>query len=257
MVAIATLLIVVTVTLIVNRVGTIALSSTGLSTEVAHFQARSALTGVGFTTSETELIVNHPVRRRIVLALMLTGNAGLITIIGTLVVGFAETGDTSQTLLKLATLAGGLLLILLASKSAVIDRWLSALIGWSLRRFTQLDVRDYVALLDLASGYAVVELGVEADSWVAKHRIVDLHLPQEGVLILGIRRADGTFVGAPRGHTRIREHDTLILYGYADVLDDLGQRKVGREGDRAHVEIISEISVRHAIEDSDDAEASG
>lgn len=42
MIAIATLLVVVTMTLIVNRVGAIALTATGVSTEVAHFQARSA-----------------------------------------------------------------------------------------------------------------------------------------------------------------------------------------------------------------------
>lgn len=60
MVAIAILLVVITLTLIVIRVGTIALTATGLSVEVAHFQSRSALTGVGFT--ESELIVNHPVR---------------------------------------------------------------------------------------------------------------------------------------------------------------------------------------------------
>jgi hypothetical protein len=68
MIAITTLLAVVAITLIVNRVGSIALVSTGLSAEVTHFQARSALTGVGFSTAESELIVNHPVRRRIVLS---------------------------------------------------------------------------------------------------------------------------------------------------------------------------------------------
>ncbi|REK17822.1 MAG: potassium transporter TrkA [Actinobacteria bacterium] len=249
MVAIATLLVVVVVTLIINRVGAIALTTTGLSSEVANFQARSALTGVGFTTNETELIVSHPVRRRIVLTLMLLGNAGLVTIIGTLVVGFAGEDPNASTLLKLGLLAGGLVVILVGARSRVIDRLLTEVIAWSLKTFTQLEVRDYVQLLNLSSDYAVAELGVEADSWVAKHRLIDLQLPEEGVLVLGIQRSDGTFVGAPRGHTRIREHDTLILYGYSDVLEDLGKRKVGREGDRAHIEITTEISARQAIED--------
>lgn len=249
MVAIATLLVVVTVTLIINRVGAIALMTTGLSQEVANFQARSALTGVGFTTTETELIVNHPVRRRIVLTLMLLGNAGLVTIIATLVVGFADTGSPVDTLLKLALLAGGLALILIAARSRAIDSIMSAVIAWSLRRFTQLEVRDYVQLLNLSADYAVAEIGVEADSWVVKHQLVDLHLPEEGVLVLGIQRADGTFVGAPRGHTRIREHDTLVVYGYADVLDDLQARKVGPDGDRSHMELSTDVSVRHAIDD--------
>jgi hypothetical protein len=254
MIAIATLLVVITLTLIVNRVGTIALTTTGLSVEVAHFQARSALTGVGFTTTESELIVNHPVRRRIVLTLMLFGNAGLVTIIATLVVGFAGTGDSVNVLVRLLTLAGGLLLILLAARSRAIDRLLSKATSSALRRFTKLEVRDYVQLLDLASNYAVAELGVEADSWVAEHRLADLQLPAEGVLVLGIRRTDGTFLGAPRGHTRVHEHDTLILYGFADVLEELGLRRVGMEGDRAHVEHVSEIEERLAEEEATDPE---
>lgn len=252
MVAIASLLVIVTSTLIINKVGTIALTSTGLSTEVAHFQARSALLGVGFTTSESDLVVNHPVRRRIVLSLMLVGNAGLVTIIGTVVVGFAGVANDTDVLLKVGTLGLGLLLILLAARNRSVDHALSRLISGALRRFTDLEVRDYVQLLDLASNYAVVELGVDANSWVAEHRLADLRLPDEGVLVLGIRRADGTFVGAPRGHSHLHEHDTLILYGYADVLDELRKRKVGMEGDRAHTLHIPEISERQAEEDAAD-----
>ena len=252
MIAIATLLVVVTVTLIVNRVGAIALTATGVSTEVAHFQARSALTGVGFTTSESDLIVNHPVRRRIVLSLMLVGNAGLVTIIATVVVGFAGEGDAGGVLARVGTLVSGLLLILLAARSRFIDRILSRLITAALRRFTRLELRDYVQLLDLASNYAVAELGVEADSWVAEHQLADLHLPAEGVLVLGIRRSDGTFIGAPRGHTAVHQHDTLVVYGFADVLEDLGTRKVGMEGDRAHIQHVSEIAERQAEEEATD-----
>lgn len=248
MIAIATLLVVVTLTLIVNRVGTIALTATGLSSEVAHFQSRSALTGVGFTSVESELIVNHPVRRRIVLTLMLLGNAGSVTVIGTLVVGLAGTGDTTGALVRVSTLAVGLLLILLAGRSKFIDRVLSKGISWALRKFTKLEVRDYVQLLDLASNFAVAELGVEANSWIADHELSDLHLPDEGVLVLGVRRADGTFIGAPRGQTLIHEHDTLILYGYADILNELGKRRVGMEGDRSHSERMTEVADRHAKE---------
>lgn len=250
MIAIATLLIVVTVTLIVNRVGAIALTTTGLSAEVAEFQARSALTGVGFTTSETEQVVNHPVRRRIVLSLMLVGNAGLVTIIGTLVVGFADSGDSGDALLRLVTLVVGLLLILVLARNHTVNRLLSKAISVSLRRFTNLDVRDYVQLLDLAKNYAVGEVGVEADSWVAEHQLADLHLPDEGVLVLGIQRADGTFIGAPRGNTEVHENDTLIVYGYADVIEELGVRKVGPQGDQEHEEVASEVSERQAAEES-------
>lgn len=82
MVALATVLVVLLVSLLITRVATVALTLTGLSREVARFQARSALSGTGFTTSEAEAVVNDPVRRRIVMALMLVGSAGIVTAAG-------------------------------------------------------------------------------------------------------------------------------------------------------------------------------
>lgn len=252
MIAVVSLLVVVTITLIINRIGAIALVATGLSMEVAHFQARSALTGVGFTTSETELIVQHPSRRRIVLLLMLVGNAGLATIIATLVLGLTGEQDAGSLALRVVTLIVGLVVLLMLFRSRGVDRRLTRTITWALRRFTTLDVRDFVQLLDLASDYTVAEIPVESDSWIAERNLSDLHLPEEGVLVLGVRRRDGTFVGAPRGHTAIHEHDTLVVYGFADVIADLGVRKLGHEGDRAHLVFTDEIVERQAKEDEID-----
>ena len=50
MVSILTLLLVMTLSILLTRVATVALTHTGLSRESAKFQARSAFTGVGFTT---------------------------------------------------------------------------------------------------------------------------------------------------------------------------------------------------------------
>ncbi len=137
-------------------------------------------------------------------------------------------------------------------RSRRVDNLVTRVIAAALRRFTTLEVRDYVQLLDLASDYAVAEVPVESDSWVAEHDLSALHLPEEGVLVLGVRRADGAFIGAPRGHTAIHEHDTLVVYGFADVIADLGARKVGFEGDRAHAEFSEEIVERQAREDETD-----
>ena len=75
---IVTLLIIVMLSLLITRIASEALTHTGLSRESARFQARSAFSGVGFTTSESEQVVNHPVRRRILMVLMMLGNAGIV-----------------------------------------------------------------------------------------------------------------------------------------------------------------------------------
>ena len=96
MVAIATLLIIVSLSLVVNRIATVALMFTGLSKDAARFQSRSAFTGAGFTTTESELIVQHPVRRRIIMMLMFLGNAGLITVIATLMSGLVSLDSANR-----------------------------------------------------------------------------------------------------------------------------------------------------------------
>jgi NhaP-type Na+/H+ or K+/H+ antiporter len=94
MLAILSLLVILSLSLLITRVATVALTYTGMSRESARFQARSAFTGTGFTTSESEKIVTHPVRRRIILLLMLFGNAGIVAVVTSLILTFVgeETG---------------------------------------------------------------------------------------------------------------------------------------------------------------------
>ena len=64
MIPIISLLLVILFSIIFVRIGAVALEMTGLSREVAAFQAQSAYTGVGFTTSESEYVMSHPVEGR-------------------------------------------------------------------------------------------------------------------------------------------------------------------------------------------------
>ncbi|RME51644.1 MAG: potassium transporter TrkA, partial [Caldilineae bacterium] len=90
MTSLISLLVVVALSVIIARIATVALTLTGLSRDVAQFQARSAFTGAGFTTSESEYVVNHPVRRRIVLWLMFLGNLGIVTAVSSLLLTFVD-----------------------------------------------------------------------------------------------------------------------------------------------------------------------
>ncbi|MEL7419682.1 MAG: potassium transporter TrkA, partial [Cyanobacteria bacterium J06555_3] len=72
--ALISVLVAITLSLLITRIATEALTLTGLSRTSARFQARSAFTGTGFATSESEAIVKHPLRRRIIMWLMFLGN---------------------------------------------------------------------------------------------------------------------------------------------------------------------------------------
>ncbi|MFC1761652.1 TrkA C-terminal domain-containing protein [Planctomycetota bacterium] len=240
MLAIFSLLIVLMMSLLVTRVAAMALTLTGMSQEVARFQARSAFTGVGFTTHEAEEVLAHPVRRRIVMLLMLLGNLGVGAVVATLMLSVMQTAESEYWWLKLISLVVGLLLLTLAANNRHIERFLNRLIAKGLQRWSNLQARDYVALLQLQDGYAVSELLVEPNDWLAKKTLMELKLPREGVLILGIKRTAGVFLGTPTADMDVHAGDTLILYGPVGRIEELDQRRRGRKGDVAHREAIEE-----------------
>lgn len=240
MAALASVLIVLSLSLLINRIATIALTLTGLSPQAASFQARSAFTGVGFTTQEAEKVVSHPVRRRIIMWLMLLGNVGVVTTISSLLLTFVNTVGPSEWLLRLLILGIGFLILWLLAQSKWIDRRISRLIHWALRKWTRLDVRDYNRLLHLSGNYTVTELKVQPNDWLANSSLKDLGLKQEGIIVLGIHRANGRYVGAPKGDTCIHPQDTLVLYGQLHLVNELDQRNADITGEQAHHRAVSE-----------------
>lgn len=226
--AILSLLIVISLSILIIRIGTVAFTMTGLAEDVARFQSLSAFSGAGFTTSEAESIVKDPARRKIVSLLIRLGSAGVVTAISTLVLSFVGAeGALSERLL---VLLGGLVLIIIISRSDYFNRLLTPLIQHVLKRYTKLDLHDYADLLHLHQNYRVVEIEVEQDSWLGSKRLKDLNLPAEGVIILGVLRAkSGKYIGAPGPDLQLRIQDQVILYGRAPRLKELSDRFSGNE----------------------------
>ena len=262
MIGLITLFIVVIVSLLVTRVATVMLTLTGLSQEAAKFQARSAFSGAGFTTTESESVVNHPVRRRIILALVLWGNAGIVTVLGSLFLSFGRLDDSNDVWQRIALLLGGLLAVYFVSRSRLADRILTRAIERLLRRFTDLDTKDYVGLLRLSNSWVVAELEVGPEDWVCDIALEELHLPEEGIVVLGIERRAGLWVGAPSGKTVIHAGDIAVLYGTQDAIDRLDHRSRGAEGelDRLASEVdytetyLAQQEIDHQLEDEVDAQ---
>ncbi len=238
MIAVISFFAVVTLSILVTRIATIALVHTGLSRHSARFQARSAFSGAGYTTSESEQIVSHPVRRRIVLLLMLLGNAGIVTAVSSLILTFVDGSDTSSLTRNVILLVAGLALLWTIASSSWVDRKLSKLISYALDRFTDLDVRDYASLMQLDDGHRLIELAIDERHWLARQSLADCRIRDEGVVVLGIRRSDGTYLGAPNGETLVVPGDSLVLYGAVEALHDLNCRSKTLRGDDEHREAV-------------------
>ena len=238
------LLSVVVVSLLVVRVATVALTLTGVSKDVARFEARSAFTGSGYTTKQTELIMGHPVRRRIVLTLMLLGSAGHVTVISSLIFSvFGGSGGGNAipflaTCLRIVAILAGLGLLWIIGTSEWIDRQTTRVITQALKRFTDIELIDYVGLLRISGGYEVAELLVNSQSWLVDKSLSELRLTDENVLILGVHRPDGQYIGTPPHNYILRESDNLIIYGPKAVIQDIDSRPSGEEGQQAHLESV-------------------
>jgi len=251
MIAVGTVLVVAVISLLITRVATVAFVLTGMSQEAARFQARSALTGTGFTTTESESVVGHPVRRRIVMALMLLGGAGIVTTLATLVIGFANT-TRGEAYLRLGILLGALTLLVLVSRTRWFNRALSPLVMRLVGRYTDLEARDYAQLLHLGGRWSVGEVAVREGDWLAGRRLAELDLRAEGVAVLGIERPDGRYIGAPGFDTRVEAGEILLLYGQQERLNELDQRPAGADGDRAHAAAVAAQRRAAAEEHSED-----
>ncbi len=238
--------------LVITRVATIALAMTGLSSETARFQARSAFTGTGFTTAEAEQVVSHPVRRRIIMWLMIFRSAGIVTIVLSLILSLGGSEASGHRAARLLWLLAGVLTLWLIARSKLIEVYLGRLIQRLLHDWTDLDTRDYASLLRLSGDYRIMELQIERGDWLADKSIASCKLRQEGVNILAVKRHNGDYVGVPHGQTTIRPDDVLILYGRAENLRELDKRRSDTAGDQAHDRAIDRQRQDKHIQDERD-----
>ncbi len=242
LIALISFLLIILFSIIIVRIGTVALQMTGLSREVAAFQAQSAFSGVGFTTSESEYVVTHPVRRRIIRILMLLGSAGFTSAMATLILTFVGQSPEEMAI-RGFWLFIGLAVLFFFGKSKLVDRGLSWVIEKALDKFTNLRLYDYEELLGLSRGYGIAQFRVKRDSWLVGRKLRDLRLEDEGVLVLAIYRRlrdREVFIGAPRPDLEILENDVLVCYGPEETLMKLSKRLKGLAGDREHIEAVRE-----------------
>ena len=191
------LLLIVTIALLVVRVEATSLMMTGLSWDTANFQAYSAVFGVGFTTREAEMVVNHPVRRRIIRHLILAGNIGLTSALATVVVTFVQTREPAEVMGMVGLVLAGIIVLVLLGKLDVMRWLLDPLIRRALAKSGAVRALDYELLLRVQSGYCISEVEIFNDHLLAGKALGDSRPADLGLIVLGITRTDGTFIGAP------------------------------------------------------------
>jgi hypothetical protein len=216
MTAIITLIFIALFSFLAIKVATIALMMTGLSFDTASFQSYSAFFGVGFTTREAELVVNHPVRRRIIRDLILVGNIGLTSALATMVATFVQGNNVFESLMIILAAVAIALVISYIGRLRWFRRALDRIIAYSLSRAGLVRALDYELLLRVDHGYVVSEYLVEDGNPLVGKMLRHSRPWDSGVVILAVRRNDVLLPGIPGPSDVIEVGDVLVIYGQED-----------------------------------------
>jgi hypothetical protein len=163
--------------LFVVRIGGTALKLTGMSLDAARFQSISALTGTGFTTQEAETTMHHPLRRRVLIALMFTGHLGVVSLASAVILGVstAQEGSVAWTVLYMLL---AVFVICAVAMSDALDTFICGAIATGLKRLGWFDGGQHLVITELPDGTQIAE-------HVAHHHC-NIDPPSLGLVILHI-----------------------------------------------------------------------
>ncbi|MCE9519377.1 MAG: TrkA C-terminal domain-containing protein [Verrucomicrobia bacterium] len=202
------------ISLLIIRIGSTALMMTGLSWDTASFQSYSAFFGVGFTTKEAEMVVNHPVRRRIIRDLILAGNIGLTSGMVTLIVTVLQEKNWLNPLTAIGAIVGTIVVLLLLFKIGIFQRLLDHVIQRALEKAGLVRALDYELLLRIQSGFCVSEIEILPKTCLAGLMLKVTRPADWGVLIMAISRDGKVMDGIPGPRTVVQSGDVVTAYGH-------------------------------------------
>ncbi|AEF94550.1 TrkA-C domain protein [Desulfotomaculum nigrificans CO-1-SRB] len=205
---------------IIVEIAAIALKITGMDLHKARFQALSALVTVGYTTSDSELVVQHPARRRIIMVLMVVGYLGTATMVTALI----NILQHPLTLIQVASAVGILLLTVSLLSSQRFRQKIDKGIEQRLSRNQSLRKRTVEEVLRLDRQYGVAEVILKENNDLVGQTIASSKIRDKGIFILAIERGQN-FTHSPRGGEILQLGDKLIVYGKIFSIHELSYPK--------------------------------
>ncbi|KAF0820682.1 hypothetical protein KIS4809_0209 [Bacillus sp. ZZV12-4809] len=202
------ILIYLGIVLAVIEINTLIFTYTGLDKHVSRFQVISMLTGTGFTTGESELIIDHPIRRRFGAFLILFGAFSLAVIISAISNILSDEFYTA----KISFVAVALVIIIIILRLPKVRDYLPGKLEDELEEhydFRDLPIRE--ALLTDDSDH-VLDYFIDETCEFKDKELGDVINNDEDINVLYIQRGD-LKIRKERLVTELQEGDHIILYG--------------------------------------------
>lgn len=210
--------------IMISDIITILFRLTGMTEERARFQVISLLTNSGFTTQESEAVVNLKIRRRLAKGTMLFGYAFTVTILSTTVNVFMTMSDSE---LSTVIVLFPVLLIILCifyylrrSKflKSKFDKWIET-IGYRImfgKDANQVILVEEYGSMVVAHIYLHTVPEILRDTTLADSGIMSVHK----LMIMMVKSPDKDAMQA-NGTTVLQPKDTIIVLGKRSTIREI------------------------------------
>jgi hypothetical protein len=220
MYAIATFLVVAVFTMVFGRLATGALIATGVPPDIAAFQSRSAFSGAGFTTTETESVINHPTRRKIISTTMFVGSLGTPTLIVAVLIGFVAPGPGSTVERTLVIVSGIILMAMVLGNRPATTLLVKFGHRYANKRLIPALSNEVETLLPISDKFVVASVRLAADPADTYRSLRGLDNALPGVKVLGVRRGED-YLGEMPVDIQLQQGDEIVVYTRIDRLDSM------------------------------------
>lgn len=183
---------------------------TGMSIEKARFQVISLLTSTGFTTKESELITQHPTRRKLASLFMVISYISTLTFISLLVNVLTNSIINTKTMVHLVIL---ILIIIFFLKSSLLDV-IENIIEYIVKKTKLWNIFNakYINFITKHKGYGICEVYISQNSDLIGVSIKECKLTKIEIKILSIDQGD-EFISFPIPDYQFKGNDKLTVYG--------------------------------------------
>lgn len=204
----------------ISEVVSLIFELTGMPPDKAKFQVISLLTGTGFTTQESEIITQHPIRRNLAYFTMIFGFAGWATIVSFLV-NVIQNELHLQDVLIIITI--GLVLLIILRNRVIISTVERLIKGYLFNRIFKNQARKNIYTLIKRDGdYGIYSVLIEEDSELNGKTLIESNLKQREIQVLNIDKGSKT-IQFPTAEYLIEKNDTLLIYGKRDNIREIFQ----------------------------------
>lgn len=187
---------------------------TGLQDYKARFQVISILTGTGYTTKESELIMQHEGRRKLAQCTMILGYIGLATFIPFFMGLISDIVMKELTAKEIAILVTFAVVLVLGIRSKsfliFIDNKIEALILKG--RIKNNNHKNIYKVLTRSHGFGVYNILIEESCIVINKTLEESKLSENEIIVLNVDRGD-EFIAFPTSKLKLKVGDNISIYG--------------------------------------------